>query len=77
MIRYLTYTVTLSLCTDPCTYTHVYMPVHAHTHTLTRNTLVNCVCQNDTALISISLPWVPLLFALGIAVGTIQHHRHK
>lgn len=46
-------------------------------HTQTQNTAVECICWNDTALISISLPLVPLLFALGIAVGTVPHHGHK
>lgn len=46
-------------------------------HTQARNTTVERICWNDTALISISLPLVPLLFALGIAVGTTRHHGHK
>lgn len=41
------------------------------------HTFMNRVCCNDTAVLSISLPREHLLFALGIAVGTIQHHRHK
>lgn len=60
---------------------HILSHKHAFTclcmHTQTQITIVNCMRRNDTALISISLPLVPLLFALGIAVGTIQHHRHE
>lgn len=70
-----TCTMTFHLCTAACAHTNTFTCLCMHAHT--ENTFVNCVCWNDTALISISLPWVPLLFALGFAVGTIQHHRHK